>query len=431
MSTSPFPRMLRARQLFSLPPPLALPQALEQELARFRPLLQPGARIAVGVGSRGISNLQAIVRGTVDLLKAAGTQPFIVPAMGSHGGATPAGQLELLAEYGITEAALDVPIRAAMEADCIGQTADGTSVFFSREARQAQGVIVINRVKPHTDFASDTIGSGLLKMLVVGLGKRQGAANYHTFSSRIGYEHMLRTSARITLREAPILGGLAIVEDQRHDTARLAAVFPAEMEAREAELFREAKRLMPQLPFADIDLLILDRIGKNISGSGMDPNVIGRSLHGYCALLSDRSTHPVIRRIFVRELTPESHGNGVGVGLADFTTSRLVRSIDAPVTYLNALTAMSVQSVKIPIHFETDREAIARALDTLALPDPTRAKVVRIQDTLSLETLEISEAYEPELAGRADLETAEAPIPMAFDEHDNLPLLPPSSAARH
>jgi len=411
------------RQKFPASGPLDIRATLEKEFAAIREQIKPGARIAVGVGSRGISNLQSIVAVVLELLKAAGARPFIVPAMGSHGGATPEGQVELLAEYGITEARLQVPIRAAMEAERIGVTPEGVEVFFSAEALRADGVVVVNRVKPHTDFHSESLGSGLLKMLVVGLGKRVGAANFHTSASRLGYEQVIRASARIALGAAPILGGVAIVENQRHDTARLLVLPPADLERREAELYREAKRLMPRLPFDDLDLLIVDRIGKNISGSGMDPNVIGRSLHGYSALLSDRSANPVIRRIFVRDLTPETHGNGVGMGLADFTTTRLVRAVDQQVTFVNALTALSLQSVKVPIHFETDREAIARALESLALRDTTRARVVRIQDTLSVEQLDVSEVLEEEARRRPDLEVLSTAQTMSFDAADNLALL--------
>ena len=239
--------------------------------------------------------------------------------------------------------------------------------------------------------------------------------------SRFGYEHVIRTSSRITLRSAPILSGVAIVENQFHDTARLAMVLPEDMERREGELFVESKRLMPRLPFDDIDLLIVDRIGKNISGSGMDPNVIGRSLHGYSAQLSERGSKPSIRRILVRDLTPESHGNAVGVGLADFTTTRLVRQMDARVTYLNALTALSLQSVKIPIHFETDWDAVAAALQSLAMRDTTKARVVRIQDTLSLERVAMSESYAEIVRQRSDLEVIGEPEAMRFDTSESLP----------
>jgi hypothetical protein len=455
-----FPRMMLVRQKFPASLPLDIRGTLAKEFAAVAGRIKPGARIAVAVGSRGITNLQAIVAGVLENLKVAGAQPFIVPAMGSHGGATPEGQTGLLAEYGITEAALGVPIRAAMEARGLGTTEDGVEVFFSDEALRADGVVVVNRVKPHTDFLSDTLGSGLLKMLVVGLGKRLGAANYHVSASRFGYEHVLRTSARITLRTAPILFGLAIVENQLHETARLALILPEELERREGEWFVEAKRLMPRLPFDDIDLLIVDRLGKNISGSGMDPNIIGRSLHGYSALLGPSGARPSpgaetselrmrqdmtpaievsnvsapedgrtplrgfkgpsIRRIFVRDLTPESHGNATGVGLADFTTTRLVRQMDARVTYLNSLTALSLQSAKIPIHFETDREAVAAALESLALRDTAQAKVVRIQDTLSLERVAVSESYVESLRGRQDLEITGGPKAMQFDDQGTL-----------
>jgi hypothetical protein len=411
-----FPRMMLVRQKFPASLPLDIRGALAKEFAAVAGRIKPGARIAVAVGSRGITNLQAIVAGVLENLKVAGAQPFIVPAMGSHGGATPEGQTGLLAEYGITEAALGVPIRAAMEARRLGATEDGVDVFFSEEAWRSDGVVVINRVKPHTDFQSDTLGSGLMKMLVVGLGKRVGAANYHASASRFGYEHVLRTSARLTLRAAPILFGVAIVENQLHETARLAVVLPEELERREGELFVEAKRLMPRLPFDDIDLLIVDRLGKNISGSGMDPNIIGRSLHGYSALLSERSGKPSIRRILVRDLTPESHGNATGVGLADFTTTRLVRQMDARVTYLNSLTALSLQSAKIPIHFETDRETVVAALESLALRETTQAKVVHIQDTLSLERVAVSESYVESLRGREDLEVTGGPRVMRFND---------------
>ena len=416
--------MMLVRQKFPACAPVDIRGTLAKEFASVAGRIKPGARIAVAVGSRGITNVQAIVAGVLEILKAAGAQPFIVPAMGSHGGATPEGQKELLAEYGITEAALDVPIRAAMEVEKLGVTPDGVDVVFSAEALKADGVVVVNRVKPHTDFQSETLGSGLLKMIVVGLGKRVGAANYHVSSSRFGYEHVIRTSARITLGKAPILLGVAIVENQIHDTARLAVVLPENIERREGELFVEAKRLMPRLPFDDIDLLIVDRLGKNISGSGMDPNVIGRSLHGYSALLGERNGSPSIRRIVVRDLTPESHGNATGVGLADFTTTRLVRQMDGRVTYLNSLTALSLQSAKIPIHFETDREVVAAALQSLAMRDATQAKMIRIQDTLSLERIAVSERYAEELKQRNDLELVSEAEAMYFDTDGNLPATP-------
>ena len=420
MTADSFPRMLRLRQKFPVSPPLDLRAAVTQELAVIRDCFRPGARIVVAVGSRGITNLQAIVAAVLGFLKQAGTLPFIVPAMGSHGGATAEGQTQLLTEYGISEAQLGVPIHAAMDTRQIGTTADGTPVHFSEEALKADGIVLVNRVKPHTDF-SGPIGSGLLKMTVVGLGKRTGATCFHAAASRLGYEPVLRAVAPVALSAAPILCGVAIIENQVHQTARIAVVRPEEFERREAELCAEARQLLPRLPFDEIDLLIVDHLGKNISGTGMDPAVIGRSIHGYS--LQHEGGHrptPFVRRVFVRDLTPQTHGNAVGIGMADFTTSRLVRAIDHRVMTMNALTALSLQGAKIPIHFETDREAIEQALISLALPNPAQAKVVRIADTLSLELLEASEALAETANRREDLEPAGPPVEMAFDPDGNL-----------
>ena len=421
MATDLFSRMVRVRQKFPVSPPLEVCAILQQEFARLRPRLKPGARIAVAVGSRGISNLQTIVATVLELVQAAGAQPFIVPAMGSHGGATAEGQMELLAEYGITETQLRVPFRAAMNVERPGTIADAVPVYFSAEALRADGILLINRVKPHTDFESDIMGSGLLKMLVVGLGKHEGAANFHAASIRLGQEQFIRAQARVVLQTAPVLCGVAIVENQRHQTTALTVLLPEEFERREAELFVEAKRLMPRLPFDDIDLLIVDRMGKNLSGTGMDPAVIGRSVHGYSAQLNrPPERRPHVRRLFVRDLTPESHGNGNGIGMADFTTARLVRALDLRKTYLNVLTSLSLNNAKIPMHFETDREAITQALASLALRDPRRAKVVRIRDTQSLEWLEASEAYTEVIQLDVNMERLGSLSSMAFGPDDNL-----------
>jgi len=411
--------MFRVRQKLAATPPLDLPCVVRDQLAVVSAALRPGARIALAVGSRGIANLAAIVAEALATLKAAGAEPFIVPAMGSHGGATPEGQCRLLADYGVTELALGVPIRAAMDVECLGRTEDGVDLFCSAEALRADGILLINRVKPHTDFGG-AIGSGLVKMAVVGLGKHAGAIAFHRAAHRVGYERALRTLARLVLSKAPLLGGLAIIENQRHETARLVFVPSKEMEAREPELAAEAARLMPKLPVDDIDLLIVDRLGKDISGTGMDPNVIGRQIHGYSLLESEARVRPLIRRLFVRDLTPGSHGNATGIGMADFTTTRLVRAFDRKATYTNALTAMSLQGSKIPIHFETDRECLAQALATLPLTDPRQAKVVRIADTLSLSELELSQAYTEEVRRRADLEIVGSPAEIRFDPEGNL-----------
>ena len=419
MSHLLLPRMITVGQDFPSAPKLKIDAIVESELKRILPKLKKGAKIAVAVGSRGISNLQPIVAAAINHLKGVGAQPYIVPAMGSHGGATPQGQTELLAEYGITEKFMRVPIRATMEVERIGQTEDGVDVFCSVEAIRADGLVVINRVKPHTDFKG-TLGSGILKMMVIGLGKRAGAANFHILASRFGYEQIIRSSARVTAKKVALLCGLAILENQRHQTERIVAIAPQELETRETELFAESARLMPKLPFDDIDFLIVDQIGKNISGAGMDPNVTGRGVHGYTSMLDDRSNTPVIRRLFVRDLTPETHGNGIGIGNADFTTTRLVKAIDYEVMAINALTALTVQSAKIPIYFKTDREVIDRALDSLALNDRTAARVIRIRDTLNLETVQISESFLKDAATPPKLTILSKPDHMKFDKAGNL-----------
>ena len=421
-SANSFPRMFAVRQKFPASPPLEIPAVIQSEFKAqgFLARLKPGARIAVAAGSRGISNIREILAAVLDVLNRAGAKPFILPAMGSHGGATPEGQTELLASYGVTEKSMGVPIRASMEVEPVGRTGDGVEVLCSVEALRADGIVLVNRVKPHTDFQG-TLGSGIMKMSVIGLGKRAGAAACHAAATRLGYEPAIRSLARVVLRAAPVLGGVAIVENQFHDTARIAVLKRDEIEEREKGLLEEARRLMPRLPFDDIDLLVVDRIGKNISGSGLDPNVTGRWVHGYStSLASDNQASPMIRRIFVRDLTPETHGNAIGIGFADFTTTRLVRAMDRSATYINALTSLTPNGAKIPIHFDTDREAIAQALASLAVADTPQAKVVRIADTLSLANIEVSETYAGLVKGRADLAALEEPREMEFDAGENL-----------
>lgn len=413
--------MVRIRQNFPVLPPLDVRSTLGREFEPIRTRVKPGARVAVAVGSRGIANLETIVAAVIALLKEAGAAPFIIPAMGSHGGATPEGQAGVLATYGITEQAMGAPVRASLEVRQVGVSEHGVPVFCSVEALQADGVVVINRVKPHTDFAGE-IGSGLLKMCVVGLGKRVGAATMHGAAMRIGYEPAIRGIARVIEREAPLLCGVAILEDQFHRTVRLAVVPRGEFERAELRLFAEARRLLPLLPFEEIDLLIVDRLGKNVSGAGMDPNVIGRSVHGYTSELGRGGRRaPFVRRIFLRDLTPETHGNAIGLGMADVTTTRVVRAMDLRKTYINALTSLTPQSAKIPIHFDTDREALELTLESLALDDVGTARVVRIPNTLEVENLDVSESLLGDVRLRADLIVVGEPHELEFDAAGNLP----------
>jgi hypothetical protein len=378
--------------------------------------IKPGQRIALGVGSRGIVNIREIVIATIAALKSTGAEVFIVPSMGSHGGGTPEGQTHVLAEYGITPESTGVRIDARMDARNIGTTPAGTDVFTAEAAMEADGIVFINRIKPHTDF-SGSFGSGLMKMCVIGLGKHRGAIAMHSAASRLGYEVCIRAAARVILQRAPVLGGLALIEDQNHQTAVMEVVAAADFETREAVLFQKAKELMPRLPFDEVDLLIVDEMGKDISGSGMDTNVIGRSVQGFTTSLlpPENGSRPHVYRLFVRGLSHASNGNAVGIGLADFATTRCAESVKRGPTYTNSLTALTPSMAKIPIYFDTDRECIERALTSLALPDPSKARVIRIMNTLTLKRMQVSEAYK--LDG---LEVTGKAIDMTFDEEGNL-----------
>lgn len=414
-------RMIPVRQKFPASPPLDVRATLRRE---FRPAVKPGARIAVGAGSRGISNLAAVVGEVIAILKDAGAKPFLVPAMGSHGGATPEGQMQILSEFGVTEASMGAPIHASMETVTLGSTEDGVPVRFGKAALDSDGIVVINRVKPHTDFGGP-LGSGIVKMIAIGFGKQAGAAAYHAAASRLGMERVIRTVSKVVLPKVPILAAVALLEDTYHATAKIVVLRAEEVEAREEEIQAEARRLMPKLPFDDIDLLIVDRLGKNISGAGMDPNITGRGVHGYTSKLSEHASKPVIHRLYVRDVTPESHGNVIGIGMADFTTTRLVKQIDAAATGMNALTSLSINSFKIPIAFDNDRDALPKILATVPLANGREHRIVRIHDTLTLGTVEVSESYAADLASRPDLEALGPPRELVLDAAGNLPPLGP------
>ena len=421
LDASALPRMLRVRQEFPQSTPLKIPASVAEQISRVQDRLVPGTRVALTVGSRGIANIRGIVLAVLGELKAAGVEPFIVPAMGSHGGATPEGQKRILADYGITEQTMGVPIEAAMETREIGRTQNGIPAFTSSAALSADGIVVLNRVKPHTDYFSRSIGSGLIKMMVVGMGKHDGAANFHRTAVHHGYEDTLKMLGRVVLDNVPILFGIGLVENQYHQTVRLEAVLPEQIETQESELLDQAASLMPGLPFEEMDLLIVDRIGKNISGGGMDPNVIGRHAHHYSTLLNNElECSPFIRRIFVRGLTPETHGNAIGIGLADATHEKLAAQMDAQSMFVNVRTSLTLHSAKLPMQFPSDRTAISALLDTLALDDSAQARVVRISNTLELAQLEISEPLAAVAKGNDRITIESDPFEWAFDPEDNL-----------
>ena len=359
-------------------------------------------RVAIAVGSRGIDQLPTIVRTTVETLRSLGAKPFIFPAMGSHGGGTSDGQRLMLESLGVTEESAGALIDSTMETVELGRAPSGTRLIASRPAIEADAILFINRVKPHTDFVSNSIGSGLRKMCVIGLGKIEGAFEYHRAALRIGYEEMLTEVSGEIIRRLPRIYGLGLVEDSYHQMAHIEGLSGAEFADREPALFKLADQWLPRLPFPAIDVLIVDQIGKNISGSGMDPNVTGRDIHGIPR--PDRRTE--IRTIFVRDLTPESHGNAIGLGYADIVSARLVAEMDKQITYTNSLSSMTPASVRIPMHYATDEECLAAAV-RMCGQTPETARLVQIQNTLAVNRFVASELYAEEIAKRPELTVLE------------------------
>lgn len=374
------------------------------------PHLRPGQRVAVTAGSRGIARVAEITRGLVDFLRDREAEPFIIPAMGSHGGATAEGQRAILAEYGITEATMRVPIRSTMEVIEIGRTPEGIPVYLDRHAAEADHIVVVNRIKPHTAF-TDRFGSGLMKMMALGLGKHPGAIACHEATMAYGFARVITAVSQVVLAKTPILFGLAILENSQGGLAAVAAI-PAEiLMAEELKLYRKAARWAPRLPFEELDLLIVEEMGKNVAGTGMDTNVIGRR----CSLIEPPPKYPRIDRIFVRGLSPETRGNANGIGLADFTTDRVCAMVDRHATYMNAVTARTPDHARLPVSYPTDREVLDVGLRTIRTRNPMQARILRIQNTLELSRFQVSEALLPEVRARRDLVTEGEPVSLEFD----------------
>ena len=376
--------------------------------------LEPGARVAIGVGSRGIANLDVIVHSVVEYWRDHGMDPFIVPAMGSHGAATPEGQTDVLAHLGVGEASMGCPVVSRAEVVSLGRTADGIEVYMDAAAHAADAVMVVARVKWHTSF-SGRLESGLMKMMAIGLGKFTGAQNYHTHAQQLGLEHVVRTAGRQVLQSGKMIGGVAVVEDAHHDTAHLEAVPAESIEQREEELLARAKSWMPTLP-CDVDVLIVDEMGKNISGTGMDAKVVNR---GPAGEYNPWPGLPSIRRIFVRELHPLSYGNAIGIGLADVTTDRLARQIDWEPTRINALSASVPSRIRLPTHFPDDRACLRWISATAGKTDPDQVTFGWIRDTLALDRLAISENLRGQIDAVARA-VVEGPFEVRWDNEGNL-----------
>jgi len=406
---SSFPRMARLKQRFPGPMLHDIPAAVREALGGLALPIRSGQEVALAVGSRGIVNIDVAARATVEHVTRLGARPFIFPAMGSHGGGTAEGQLAVLEHYGVTEATMGCPIRATMDVVQVGE-ALGMPVWLDRYAAGADWIGVINRVKPHTDFSGE-LESGLFKMMTIGLGKHTGAIQGHRANIRHRYETVITHVGREMLRKARIAFGLGIVENGYDETAKIQAFLPADLEAGERALLREAKAWMARLPFDRIDLLVVDEMGKDISGSGMDSNIIGR----HATFFEPQFPGPQITFIVACDLTAHTSGNAIGIGNANFTTRRLAGKIDWTPTLINGLTACAPDACKLPAVLDTDRDAIGAALSCLGLDRPEDARVVRIKNTLRLAEVDVAEALLPELAKRSDLEQTGPPAPMGFD----------------
>jgi hypothetical protein len=422
----PLPPMARVRQKFDPTRLEDIAGAIRAEFARpeVRARVKPGQVIAVGCGSRGIANIALIVCTVIAELKALGAQPFVFPCMGSHGAGTAEGQKKVLETYGITEEATGVPIRATMDTVVVGHLDDGTPVHMDRHAAEADAIVVINRIKPHTGFRGAT-ESGLTKMLAIGIGKIVGAAAYHTHGMDF-FPELLPKVRDVNCRARHVLFGVGIVENAYDETAHIEIV-PSELLAtREPELQAMAKLNMPQIFFDDIDVLVIDEMGKNISGAGFDPNITGRNRR-----IVKWPARPMVKKIVVLGLTRVTHGNATGLGSADVITMRLYRELDIPSTYANIITSMNLDGAAIPMIMNDDHDAIALAVKTVVRVKPEDCRIVRIRNTLHLGEIEVSAPMLEEVRARPDrFEILEAPRAWHFDAQGNLaPLLDTIHAA--
>jgi hypothetical protein len=411
-----FPRLLVVRQKFPDRKIVDVAAAVRAQLAAsgFAGRLKPGSRVAIGVGSRGIHNIATIVHNVVQYWKEQGMKPLLFPAMGSHGAANAAGQAEVLASYGITEASMGCPLISQLEVVSLGKTADGIEAFMDKVAYESDGVMLVGRVKWHTDFAGK-IESGLFKMMAIGLGKFAGAQRYHAYAYRLGLEHVVRSVGRQVLKSGKILGGLAILEDAYHNTGKIDAVPVEAMEAREEENLALVKSWMAKIPM-DLDILIMDEIGKNISGAGMDTKVANRGVQGE---YNPWPNTPKFQRIFVRNLSEHTYNSAVGMGMADVVTERLVKRINWEPTWINSLTANTPAAIRTPIHFKTDRECLERIAPTVGRMTLDEVTYGWIRNTMELTRMAVSENVRAEVEKNPILQI-EGTIEVEFDTDGNL-----------
>ena len=415
-----FPRFVLAEQSFPDRAIRNIPEHIRQELASagFAARVPKGARIAIGVGSRGISNISTIVKSVVEFWKAQGANPFIIPAMGSHGAASAEGQLDVLAHYGIHEATMGVPVVSSLEVVKLGTTPEGIETFMDKAAYESDGVFLVARVKWHTDFAG-AIESGLFKMMAIGLGKFAGAQRYHSYAYRMGLEKMIRAVGASVFSSGKVLGGLAIQESAHHETAGLVAVTTSQglpaMIAQEEKILAEVKSWAGKLPVPEMDILIVDEIGKNISGAGMDTKVINRSVNGE---YNPWPNTPLVRRLYARGISELSYHSAVGLGMADVVHDRLVNDVDWNPTYINSLTASTPAAIRTPIHFPSDLEALEAIAPTVGKLDLSTVTYCRIKNTLELSHFMISENLIADLPAGAKV--LSEPFDLQFDHNGDI-----------
>jgi hypothetical protein len=418
MQDNQLPRMLRVRQTFDRTVLVDVAGHIVDRINALAPRLdvKPGQSVAIACSSRGLSNYPTIVKAVVSALKQKKLQPFIIPAMGSHGAATAEGQKRVLEHLGIYETEIGAPIKSSLEVVKIGETEDRLPVFMDKLASETDHMVLINRIKKHTEFDHE-FESGLIKMMAIGLGKQEGAATYHEAMLTYGYPHVLLTVARKVMEHSNLLFGVGSVENGYGQTAKIGICPREKIEEMEKELLKSAKAYAPGLPFDEADIIIIDEMGKDISGTGFDTKVVGRI---GLPLVTPDPESPSIKRIVVCDLTEGSEGNAVGVGNADVITRSLLDKIDMDALNINTITGVCPEMGKIPLTMRNDKEAIEIAIKCVGLIPRNKLKIIRIKNTSVLSEVEVSEAYAKELASRSDLEIMGEKRPMAFDADGNL-----------
>jgi len=410
-----YPRFARVRRHRD-PPRVDPAEATREALADVEELasLPDGASVGITAGSRGIHDMPTVLATIVEELQSQGLEPFVFPAMGSHGGANAQGQREMLAELGVTEESMGCEIRSSMDVEVVGEDGKGRPVYAAVDALEADAVLLANRVKLHTDFHGD-IESGLCKMAVIGIGKQRGANAAHIAALDSSFREVIPERTGILLDEVPIVGGVAVIENAHERTAEIHGVDADDLLEREPELLERSAELFPELPVEDLDLLVLDEVGKNISGTGMDTNVVGRML----LQNEPEFDSPEITRIYVRDLTPETHGNANGIGLADFAHRRVAEKIDTTTTYVNSITGGQPERGRLPVIAPSDYTALTLTYSTAGVTDPADLRIARIKNTLEPDDLLVSEPVAEELRGREGFEVGD-PEPLALhdDEFD-------------